>query len=551
MLVVKAFKSSRFQRVVKLVALSLLVSTSQVAYSNSEEPITSIHGGVPYKLVLPDQKGASKREPGLYVRNGNDWRLAIPGTIISPGVTGGVSLQFRQIAQQTNRYDILLVVDGVLTWATIYSDASLPDTYKKFSHIRNPVDGSVLELPKIQSADEINVKEVFHKTTNGNYPAILASMKHLSQVGSGITFAISPELKNANAEVKMATPEPWLLDWDYTQGDLLNEKAVLSSEHNGVISMSLIGRLSQAHTTDSFYMKTWRAHLARAYKQRNNGSQNASLEANIGSVPYIDILTGNVRIDIMPGELIKNGTGRGYLVHDPFNGKSSLFSGTSTLSYDEYLVGSPRIVANFEHSARSGLLVSSDDRILLDSKAHLVKIALTTDKRVFIFGKDAENKDDITELRPSFSQKLGRVTEASVYPTQSGPYIVVSWKGEVGKQTEIYEMQATTRAFQAKRSTVLTTNFYSAEEIIRRLNFSVTNNALLFDAATPPALTLHDYNTQHKPTTAHIDVVKSLEADTAVELYPQPLATNKLLGNLVHLQFEKSQLKGEVSGVYI
>jgi len=83
MLVVKAFKSSRFQRVVKLVALSLLVSTSQVAYSNSEEPITSIHGGVPYKLVLPDQKGASKREPGLYVRNGNDWRLAIPGTTLA------------------------------------------------------------------------------------------------------------------------------------------------------------------------------------------------------------------------------------------------------------------------------------------------------------------------------------------------------------------------------------------------------------------------------------------------------------------------------------
>lgn len=534
------------------------LSFPMMAYANTEETVHGVYQqGVPYLVVVADEKGMSRREPGIYTRDSaGEWTRILSGTILSGRTSGAVREQL-EITKLDRRFESLVVVDGLLTIFHIKSDEGDRASLLKLGTSELPLIDVVtkqsLHLPPITDADDLSVCQA---ELSENAQMILFSVRAPTPLGEGVTFGLLLKAGTTDEKRIELVGTPHVLDYEFHPYEKL--RALIHSRHgisgvNGVISTSFVRMLTHPDPRDPPVVKQWREKLLSDFLNR---------EADRSYLPFYDFSTGSFSV-LFPPQVTWSSVGQGVLfqIYDLLEGQDGLFFSKGRPSDfrfqerpDEYLMRGrlnilPSVKDGYYHIYYNG--AQNHDLFLF----FLDKILYVG----FVSGS-GDNEVSLEVLWPAVKTLPEKFTyyvlqAPGVDPAVDVYYLLVSSVTEGEAKTELFHIAREKRDGRLRRSRKVTiaNEFFTGEELAYRVK-SDDKKRIFFDTLTSrpggDALPLTMYKQTYRETRPHLDLDRS-EEGRSTQGYLKPLREEKVFPNGFYREFDSEGAQERLTGIYI
>jgi len=194
---------------------------SAAGFANTEMQITSVHNGsTPYMIVVADGTGSSQRAPGLYLREGSDWKSLFTGEVLFDPRRGPLFVH-PNLTRFDDRGYGLTFIDGSLHLFHLDSDPNDPSTYLKIDPkvaMAKEIGTGIKRLvPSISRFDQVSVFQGDETIMRDGTQVVLVSMKYDGMTplgGDGLTLALVLQAGRNQKELKLKGP-PLILDYQY------------------------------------------------------------------------------------------------------------------------------------------------------------------------------------------------------------------------------------------------------------------------------------------------------------------------------------------------
>ena len=210
------------------------------------------------------------------------WRMALPGEILLKPVAGGLSLQL-EMAESTERYEAVAVIDGKINIFSVSSDKDQEDSIFVLGEGNGKVYDSVsnqeINLPRIDDLDDVSFYQALVRDGISEYQVIITSIKASQSLsGTGVTFAT---VLKVSGEEKRLVPafEPFVLDWNYFETSSL-KNLVRTKFDGGLYAPAVIAPHIKSKKDDPAPLKDWRTKLKKALELNSY---------NDDQIPYVQV----------------------------------------------------------------------------------------------------------------------------------------------------------------------------------------------------------------------------------------------------------------------
>lgn len=526
-----------------VLAATLGIVGPDKAFANTEETVTSrVSGGTPYLIVHEDAEGASRRAPGLYVREGErgNWGLAIPGSVLSPKRSGGFSAQL-SLTSRTQRSESIAVLNGRLTLFSVNSRADRPETLVVFGGDSGtkPVDsstGSEIDVPEITTLEDLSL---YHKEVSvgeRTIEVILVSVKSRSPLGTGMTFAFALDPEPNKGDDLVLRYAPVLLDWHFQDAEALSRLIVTTgtsgNSFTGLVSANALRRLAQPQEGDPVPVALWRKRIVQALK----GQSDQALRPEL---PLLRVADGKLDIEQLPMLPLQEGALRAVAVYDPVTQQHRLLVDQPSTSLSRLPRTKPFLTGAVDCTPQNCLRLKTVQSSAADS-GHLTFVQLH-DGTVHALTV-AHNLPAAVRILPTDPELAGRAPrDISWYAIPNTSYVVGSWTFPDGKSvTSLYRLEAGAGFLRIVSQLSLTAQFMTPEQIAWRVGMHPLNQGkrVTFDVLTENVTEEERYRELYNKHLPVLDLADSLDQKNRAWFYPEPLHTVTVSSRVRHLRFE-------------
>ncbi|MBK9293632.1 MAG: ATP-binding protein [Oligoflexia bacterium] len=533
----------------KLVFLALAIFVGAIgAKANREEIVAGVNGGIPYLVVL-EGEGPSTKKPGIYKRDlKNDWTLIIPGKVSVLDRIGGYIHQLA-ISNITKRADAFAVVNGKIH---LFSADNERFTFGETIPVFVNKNSNPVSLPTITNGEDVAYyQELINNSGSGKkQQLVIFSIRSPNPMGSGITFAtVFDVFNNENSQIQLKqVTRPTVLEWDFIDSVSLHRR-IRTSPTAAFISKSLIHKYAQPRANEeAALLKTWRESLDKFYQ--NFDKELSSFSSTVLPVPYIDLVSNQIKIDRLPGFSFPAQAGKIHVVFDPMGDKSGAYASSSQyLSLDELRLSKPLIQA--EIKIKNGTL---EDGNVYKTKGINGNSYFASDKAgVLNLIFSDESGASAVQIQPLL--KNGTQIQEAAYMLLDGPYLIVSWKFTDGStQTDVFALKEQNGAIQIHDSLTVSVNYYTKEQLaqrVQRITVGSSGATLSLDDVTPLVTSNAEYVQLHKLSSPHIDLERSLKENAVIEFYPKAAEETSLVANVFYKSFDEKASGARRNGFYL
>ena len=511
-----------------LLTLSLFARAS---FANSESEIRTPDGHDPYLIVVSDDSGGSKREPGIYGRTKQGrWRLLVRGNAVGGKTTSGV-LTFLDLTKLDSRYETMVVMNGK---PYIFHVNAKPNDRETILEIGGENAGvhdlfytqRVIQLPTIKSVDDVSLFQLpideFRREQ-----AILVSMKMEQPAfdgSKGVTLLFVLKAGRATSKKIELVRDPVVVDYRYySSGDLRSLIINAGSQKRGfrLISRLLFEHFAQSKPSDSPEITKWRQKLASTVSGLKGRFNVSKLPK---SYPYLDISTGGILVTQRLSAEVQVTSGTELLqIYDPITGERGLNpSDRNTMSPFDFVGEIDRdtkgkFLMYPAQEIEDARLVYLNGELLffLDmSGSHQTSGLL----RFKVFDATIPHADQlafhvITSLEDYEDEADEELLPAVVKNKSTGEeevfHLLLSVKSGKKSRTEVFILKPDfdSNTLQVLKREKIGDTFYTDEELKYRVH--VAYGAVLFDETTPRKKSQAAYDQMRDETAPHLDVARS------------------------------------------
>lgn len=529
----------------------ILVFLASPAFANREEAITSPYsGGTPFMLVQKDQAALTKRDVGLYLRNGSDWKVLFPGTVLMDPTKGPV---FSHLPFD-DRLPALAVVDGRVRLFTTQSDPANPKTFITLGDapVSEIATGTKRDIPLIESADQLSILQETATALNTKAgQLILISLKNKAPNGvaqaDGMTIAIRTK-KTEGANFELMGP-PLIIDHRYRRtaelqtmvypgnapnpdGSILGEKQL--RVYSEILQQAFISRLSVQDFGDQ------RASVQKFIDRQEQCMQSNANFCNITQLAFWVAETGTANYqDKFTLEL---GKGNWVLKQNWLlaGGAPTVNVTFSSQLHQKPIYGKLRLdpTGSIWHFFQGQ---SSEDPLLFAAESDLY-IATAT-------GTTALTRLD-SLVNGKLPQKISMVT---INGTKGEVFVFLSQINGESKSTKVYVLAPAnnnTDAMEIKKQLDLAKEFYLVPDLQGRASLTSTSS-LVFDALTPPQESKVNYEQARNKNAPYIDILESTRSQPKY-IFTNPTVRLTLSSRLRYEGYDAKEIHVDQnpSGIY-
>lgn len=526
--------------------LSLTVADS--ARANIEEGIASpFSGSQPFMIVYEDAKGPSSRDPGLYLRNGTDWRLAIPGKVLVDPTRGPVFLHFT-LGQTDTRLPVAAIVDGRLNFFNTHSNSA--ESESLFALGAKPVaeigTGTLRDIPLIASADQVAV--FHHEGTliqNQGAQLVLVSIKNSAPNGiagaDGMTIAV--RLKKSDSTALEMVGPPLILDHRFRSAAELQKMSKRQqngdlSVYSEILQQAFISRLSiEDHGEFNGLVKTMITSQSKCMNSNQDFCQRdrlAAWNADTGTASHHDMLAfqgthnywivqQNWRLTTgVPAVTVLYGNKPGPVINGKvrLNNKGAVWLGTERKSNDDepivFAVDNDKYFAISLAGIPNAIKLAPLHEGKVPDKFSLATRISGSNQKLYVFTSESKLRENVD---PATAERKDYLSTTKIY--------VFSYKHASGPLT----LEKTLPAID---------EFFEARELSDRIFFDGASE-VGFDIITPPQGSHDAYQQARNPNAPYNDVVKS-EYSNPKFLFNNPTRNDKLAANLIYREFDFKEI---------
>lgn len=519
----------------------------------SEEVINSPQGGSPFLIVYEDETGNSNREgPGLYIREDGFWKRVFRGNFHPAPRVGGASLHLA-MGSVTDRYEIVTSYNDRFGIFSINSNENDSETYIEFGtgsgELRDPISNSLVKIPPVENIQDIQFYERMIRQDGQELQVVLISIKANSPFGDGMTFAavLSPQAQSDSGLHLLYSPI--LLDWNFVDRKLLERRLHSDDEFQGLLSLNLVAKLSEAQSNDNAVLQNWRAEIQRLYRINEEDFETGEILWN--AVPYFRLKDGKIAIKRLPSVEFGISKNKAISVFNPINNEGGVFVGVSAVSLEAWANSSPDV----------------HKRILLDSSRRpaVVQVPASGSAQKSSFGLlqfeggvfylahplPDSGRLEFTAIRPSGEQQPGvqpQKVEWHIVQYKGKSVLIVSWDFGDNQFTDAYKIEIDRSQVYVSQQIRISDRFYSHSELEMRVHESGAK--ALFDNMTEPTRDKNQYERSRRETAPHTDLFESLRLDAPQFYFPKPLQTKPIGLRFMYREFEDLKDQESRTGIY-
>ncbi len=513
----------------------LLLSTSQLLAQTREEVIHSNQvGATPYLAVVSDPDGSSQRQAGLYVRakDSTSYQPILFGQLLIDRFRGPIFDEF-QLGEASARYDSLAILDGYLTFYSVYTNPADPKTFIQLSphdgvKLFDPVTNEDVEVPAIRNLDDVSYS--VSKIENENNHVLIFSLRYPSIRGDGLTFFVNLKYPKITSDPNIELENrPLVLDYTFRSSPALSRLLVKSKDHGTIaLSDSLSRSLSREDAKDPAVLKKWKSDL--------RAGQNSLLSSR-ESQPGYDLKSGKKRLITLPSEKI-----------------FSLKEFKITQYFDPF--GDDYVEVKSDHT--SELMPGRVDRhftentpLIFTSSSNSNHALISINNSLFFVSVVSGKIDKILTFDRNIH--LDQLSFVLFEPKETEHLLLISQKTTANqKTTTLYKFRNISNYFQLEPPIKINSYFYPMNELSFRTHHGDEDN-ILFDEITPQMeqLTAEGYVQSYDNTILHIDLTKSNSSGLQHQ-YVRPLETTTIGDKIVYkLYNDKKNATKKKTGLYI
>ncbi|PWU16903.1 MAG: hypothetical protein C5B49_09870, partial [Bdellovibrio sp.] len=203
-------------------------------------------------FIAAKDEPASGRKAGLYSRDGQGWRLLVPGQLMRDRLGAPLITQLSLAKVDNNAY-VVTVIDGQVHLLTGRSDARVPGSSIQFGSKENPLIDVGSMQPRFLSssagtnkAQKVSIYQDPRLTGQGSQLVIVSlqlDQAHLS--GDGITFAFELLPSQEENQVRL-NGRPIILDYNFHEQSQLSGFVATDGNNKLVYSSILVEQAENA-----------------------------------------------------------------------------------------------------------------------------------------------------------------------------------------------------------------------------------------------------------------------------------------------------------------
>lgn len=548
------------------IILALFVVGLDVRAQSREEFVVSAgDGGSPYMLVFKDERGGSRRDPGIYVRGeDSDWVLAFPGKILQKPVSGGLSLLLHEMTAISGNHEAIAVIDGKIVLFDVHSRHDDPNTYlvlgEGAAEVRHPVSGERIQVPLIENLENLELHEEQGSDQHENHLHMVLFSIRSDRVpsGDGLTIGMTIDVKNTlrgegNFHLRY---NPVLLDWSCDCGGELANRVLSLDDSAGFISRLATVPFTRVRPFDPPLMKYWRGLLADFSRgditlrdfERKTDLKKAGAHLS-DTLPYIDIGTGLVNMNSLPRVTFDLMGDEAWAVFDPEGAHGGIFYSEdevvplSKLPDQKPLIGGNPILDEHHRVKFESLTAGNGDSFGLMFMA---------DGKIYVFhsGQRQRGEPDFFLLEPTEKEFLRqRPDDFSWHYDEKTGILLCSWKFDDDVFTSAYRFQLKGPRVTLAQEATLHQEFYNKVEL--GLRFKVFDNGMAFDHTTPHSSSPEEYAQRYRKTALHLEVNRQLRSGESSPIFLEPISEKLITENLVYRTYETIPNVASKTGIYL
>ncbi|TVQ80761.1 MAG: ATP-binding protein [Bradymonadales bacterium] len=525
-----------------------LIGFESTAQTREEEP--PFQAGTPYLIAVPDEMGTSSRSPGIYIRDGRSWRLALEGEVLLESVTGGLShvIEFPRVA---NDFQSLCILDGRLTFFSTRSRDEDPQSIFEIDQIRDPILGQKIPLPMIEDIEDVSIEGTDIKMGAEPHYVVLVSMKTKNSIhGSGLTFAVIFNKESFESGKIRPIRDPVLLDYEFSDHSELFGRMFFHDNYSALVSRNLLQMAVQERGNEADFVVEWKQSLRDLMERLSpseffrlalkSGDQLSDLQEFWRIYPYLPLISiPHDRIEVR--HPLRVGLGSDgppiYAYYDAARGVQWLAGKENVL--DET---SPYVIST---SAPHPQLAFR--RVASSARSGLGLVVLRDERVLFTYVQRSRQQSiEIEPIRPAATD----LVDLSAAYSAEAKVLVVSWQFESGDaETVAYEISDLEGRSQIHRVQHLSPKFFPQEDLARRMIIAA-GERLLFDIETPVGLSSEDFQRKFRKTAATVDVLTTFETGRLSYHFLEPLREVSLSDGVSFFEFERPPEGPNPTGVY-
>jgi hypothetical protein len=525
--------------------------SASLAHANTEEGVTSpFSGSQPFMIVHADQSGPSTREAGLYLRNGSDWKLLMPGTVLMDPARGPV-FHHLALSKLDDRLLASAVVNGKLVLFHVLSDQEDPESYIELGPdlpVAEVATGTKRFLPAISSAQDVAVFQDEKSLLSGERQLVLVSIKNPAPAAiadsDGVTIAL--RLKKSEGPRLVLDGDPLIIDNRFhpvsvLQGMILKKTATETLVYSEILQQSFLGRLN-VENFGEYNNLVGRLASRQAHCQEQNTSfcptaDLAAWNADNGSALYRDAIT----LDEKYGEF-------------SFGLKWQLFSGgIPTLlirakNSQVQLTGRIRLDQNrttmwtVADQARTAVLFAIEDELYV---AHLIQNQIKIGKLDMLPDFNHPTRTQVMAVPdPADPNSVHLIVSAGFLPSAADPKKPENWTGWTRRY--LLSAQSGLEQMSVRDRASLADTYYHADFEER---FHLAREIVGFDNLTPASSDVHEYLQARDESAPYIDLLKSVDG-AAEHIFTNPSKEETLADRLTYREFSYREVGKNPTGLY-
>ncbi len=551
------FVEMTVMRILPLILLSLFLALPRVSFANTDEGVASpFSGSQPYLLVHQDSSNNSTRDPGLYLRNGSEWKLLIPGIVLMDPSRGPI-FSHLAIGKVDDRLPATAVVDGKIRLFHVLANPDNPASIITIGDkpIAELATGTKRNIPTIENAQQVTIfQSEFTLLKTKPQQLVLISIKNPAPTGiaesDGLTVAI--RVKKGEGEKLEIEGEPVIIDHKF-HAPMVLQNMVGSNESDGerIVYSDILQQVFLSRILSEDYGDYQNFANQLAFNQEHCRTQNtgfcpvknlAHWNLETGRPHYEDTISFNGAMGPLaahqryplvsgPPELqIANNRGSG----TKFAGRIRLTKdGTPWYSYDVKFGDSPVVFA-------------VEDQLYLgigkDSAPKTTKLGTLVDNRLpdklSVLHVPTAERDDKFRVIISQAQKKDKAASNSAsgddYANTTGFYVLSAIEG--------------TDHLAIETRLTLVDQYYDLDEL--RARFYSDASVRGFDNQTPFQGSSQLYQQARSPSTPFVDLIGSGAAKDLQYIFTNPTVEENVANDLLYKKFVFEGVGKNPTGLY-
>ncbi len=528
-----------------------------IAAGNSRQLVRGHGNQNPYQVIYTSKSSDTHEKPGIYgfAQNGSP-KLLFPGAVLGASATFSGILANLELAQISDRNEVIAVVDGQLLLLSTKSKPSDNGTFfalgKGTDRVFDILTRQHVTIPKIQSLADISLFTSRRQGSGvGNAELVLISIRNSNPLGTGLTIGMVVD--SSDSAALTVHGDPVVLDYTFLTKKELAGLDVPGGEPFRVVSQLVMKQQASPRNGDFALVERWRRDVTRFARIATSGKRDASTNLEFAALrphmPIYSLVDNSVELELSPSDLVLEEPMAIRQFFNPLDGAAVISSGDKAI--DEERVG---LQGTLDFDADGTLIaVPYTDPEVEENSAVLVARSGKMWAALPMGG--SLDKTELVDIGLDYNSN-SRLSFVHVYSGPGQHFLLTSsrdTRSSLGALTQCTVIDELGGKLVVTKRFPLVSKFIPQKELRARLIVKEEDSShtelLLFDDVTPVTAGKR-YDPKRERTTPYISL-KMSDDKKQEQVYIKSIDEKQISEDIAFREFDPKGSKKPHTGIYV